>query len=962
MGSKSHSLHLARESPVVVPERQEGDTPAKYLVRLEEAVSRGAVATILSSSADEFYKNVLRSYMRGFSFFGYPLDMSIRKMLMEVELPKETQHIDRVLQAFANRYHECNPGIYASPGNETRSPVVERSTDTPLPDEAYFVAFSILILHTDVFNKNNKHKMTKSDYTKNARGQGVAEEILECFYDNISYTPFIHVEDDVDIHGERIIAPKSRKSIFPIPSADSLKRPSREPVDPYTLILDNRLESLRPSLKDVMVPDDPYKYLGTSKSLDLAEMNQAFFKSGVLQILSSRSRPEAFKSPETVANPAGAHPGVVDIKVTKVGILWRKDMKKKKARSPWQEWGAILTGSQLYFFHNTAWVKSLMHQYDTHQKHGLAGTPVTFKPPLEHFKPDALISTDNAVALLDTTYKKHKNAFIFVRLGGFEETFLADSDGDMNDWLAKLNYASAFRSAGVRMRGTIGGNYDGQRTRGVRAIDTMNSSRSLPGSADDVRNRPGKIDAELARQVQTARRQIMLRKIAEADQKLDMAGKQLDGLLRQARHLEILAPIQDKTREQVIVAATGTAANIKWLRMEMWRTRCHKEILAMDLDDEMRSSVDPILPNKFASTSILPTSPPGMQSPSRRGSQTGSLDDAQSTPRQASAIRPSTQPSPNNSSNADEVFLPIRQDSSSMHPPRSHASWELPQLSFMTTRTSFQSGSPPEIGTATPQLTPLQPSPINFDRSDGILDLGVLATRLATPTPVMNEEEQKVLEAAGLVGSSDPSPNGQGFELISDAPNEKDIEKAKPLDVQQSHYGTPKVRRSLQRALREANVPSHHHRSRKGKDSASSAGMTEDNASTGDSEGLPRGAGSFTVHGKKASVVTFGSEWHDMSPEERLKLRSKVAQENESKVSVPSVIEDESGPTTDDSAPGHAGRRPLSVISTSSTTTRSMPCSEGKDDSTWHGDRDRDLKPPDDLSVERWRTSQPLVA
>lgn len=798
--------------------------------------------------------------------------------------------------------------------------------------------------------------MNKPDYTKNARGQGVAEEILECFYDNISYTPFIHVEDDVDIHGERIIPQKSRKSIFPIPNTDSLKRPSRGPVDPYTLILDNQLESLRPSLKDVMIKDDPYNYLGTSKSLDLAEMNQAFFKSGVLQILSSRSRPEAFMSPETMANPAGAHPGVVDIKVTKVGILWRKDMKKKKARSPWQEWGAVLTGSQLYFFHNTAWVKSLMHQYDTHQKHGLAGTPVTFKPPLEHFKPDALISTDNAVALLDTTYKKHKNAFIFVRLGGFEETFLADSDGDMNDWLAKLNYASAFRSAGVRMRGLIGGNYDGQRTRGMRAMDTMNSSRSLPNSAGDVRIRDGKIDAELARQVQTARRQIMLQKIAEADQKLDVAGKQLDGLLRQARHLEILAPIQHKTREQVIVAATGTAANIKWLRMEMWRTRCHKEILAMDLDEEMRSSVNPNLPNKFASTSVLPTPPPSVQSPPRRGSQTGSLDDAQSTPRQASAIRPSTQPSPDKSFNTDDVFQPTWHNSSSVPQPRSHSSWELPQLSFVSARTSFQSGPPPDIGTSTPQLTPLQPSPSKVNRGDGIPDLSVLATRLATPTPIMDDDEQKVLEAAGLVGSSHPSPSVKGLELINDAPHEKDVDKAKLIDVE-PHEGRPKVRRSLQRALREAsNVPTHH-RSRKGKDSASSTGMTEDNISLAESEGLPRGAGSFTVHGKKASVITFGSEWHDMSPEERLKLR-KVAQENESKISVPSVIEDESGLT--DPVRDHR-RRPLSVISISTTTTRSVAGSEDRDaDSAWHGDQD--LKPPDNLSVERWRTSQSLVA
>ena len=114
-GSKSQSFSMSRE-PVVIPERQDGDTPAKYLIRLEEAVSRGVVATILSQSNDDFFKNVLRSYMRGFKFFGDPLDMSIRKLLMEVELPKETQQIDRVLQAFANRYHECNPGVYASPG------------------------------------------------------------------------------------------------------------------------------------------------------------------------------------------------------------------------------------------------------------------------------------------------------------------------------------------------------------------------------------------------------------------------------------------------------------------------------------------------------------------------------------------------------------------------------------------------------------------------------------------------------------------------------------------------------------------------------------------------------------------------------------------------------------------------------------------------------------------------------
>lgn len=113
--SKSNSFSLARELNSC-PEREEGDTAATYLSRLEGAVHRGAIATILSKSGEDFYRTTLRRYMRGFAFFGDPMDMAIRKLLMEAELPKETQQIDRVIQAFADRYHECNPGIFASTG------------------------------------------------------------------------------------------------------------------------------------------------------------------------------------------------------------------------------------------------------------------------------------------------------------------------------------------------------------------------------------------------------------------------------------------------------------------------------------------------------------------------------------------------------------------------------------------------------------------------------------------------------------------------------------------------------------------------------------------------------------------------------------------------------------------------------------------------------------------------------
>lgn len=873
--SASKDVPLSHEpEPLVIPEREEGDTPAKYLVRLEEAVSRGVVASVLSRSGDDFSLAVLRSYMRGFPFFGDPIDMAIRKLLMEVELPKETQQIDRVLQGFANRYHECNPGIYVS------------------SDQAYYIAFSILILHTDVFNKNNKHKMQKSDYIRNTKDEGIADEILECFYDNISYTPFIHVEDDFDINGERIVPQKSRKNLFKGTSGDPLKRASKEQVDPYTLILENRLEVLRPTLKDVMNLEDPYNYLGTAESLDLANLHKTFFKSGVLQIVSSRSRPEAFMSQATITNPAEAHPGLVDIKVTKVGILLRKDAKKKKGRSPWQEWGAILTGSQLYFFRNTAWVKSLVHQYDSHHKQGLADTPVTFKPPLEQFKPDALMSTDDAVGLVDSSYKKHKHAFIFVRNGGFEETFLADSEGEMNDWLAKLNYAAAFRTAGVRMRGVVGGNYEGQRSRGMRRMDTTTSARSVQTPTGEVSIQSGQIDRHLAQQILAARRQIMGRKIEEADEKLSAARKQLENQLRNARHLQILSPIQTKTREQVILAAGRMNAKLKWVRMEIWRLRCHKDILTLDLDEEAKSLTEREARNqKLAGVGLAATVQPE--------SSNGVLNSDGEKP-----------------FNMEDIFQTPPDISRQSANHNAQGSWELPPIAFEGAPTRRGSGSSVPTGSNTQHSLTHQSSALTVHGGVEHSSIKETASRLTTPTPSVDDEEREMLKEAGLVGPDGITPDAKRPNTASDSEKDQGKRKSPEPDFIE---GRAKVRRSLHRTLREAHVPTHH-RSKKGKDSASSAGIVEDGTSIKESEGLARGTGSFVVHGKKASVITFGSEWQNMSPEERLKLR-KQAQSDDTKLCVRTAAEDDRGSFVSASM---TGVRPTSVRSGSTATARSL--------------------------------------
>jgi Sec7-like guanine-nucleotide exchange factor len=50
-------------------------------------------------------------------------------------------------------------------------------------DNTYVVAFSMMMLHTDAFNKHNKNKMSKADYVRNTRMEGVSPLVLEvCFH------------------------------------------------------------------------------------------------------------------------------------------------------------------------------------------------------------------------------------------------------------------------------------------------------------------------------------------------------------------------------------------------------------------------------------------------------------------------------------------------------------------------------------------------------------------------------------------------------------------------------------------------------------------------------------------------------------------------------------------------------------------------------------------------------------
>lgn len=427
------------------------ESPDIYVSRLLDAVSKVEVTNILASSTDPFYVEALKTFIERFNFVGDALDIALRKLLLEIGLPKETQQIDRVMEAFAKRYTQCNPNLYVS------------------DDHPYILAFSLIMLHTDTFNKSNRHKMTKADYIKNTSLPGVATEVLEYFYDNIGFAPFIFIEDPLDFNGQRgLVAESNRRStVFrDVPSLNSGLASvgptlviKTNKIDPYYMISNDLLSPLRVDVEAYIPLSDPFSYNGTVETWDEEELLRAFTNAHVVEVGTESSYFSPFfglaaggSSSPLIPTPVPGNvnrEGKSTLRVTKVGLMDRKDELYEGGKKPlsrkWKSWGALLTGSQLLFSRDPAW----MHLIPQTEK---GGNDQILLPPSAILRIDELLSLKNAVAVLDKSYTKHRFTFRLVLSDGRHLLLKASSEDDMNQWISRINYASAFKTAGVRMR------------------------------------------------------------------------------------------------------------------------------------------------------------------------------------------------------------------------------------------------------------------------------------------------------------------------------------------------------------------------------------------------------------------------------------------------------------------------------------------------------------------------------
>uniref|UniRef100_A0A7M4ERG5 ARF guanine nucleotide exchange factor 2 n=1 Tax=Crocodylus porosus TaxID=8502 RepID=A0A7M4ERG5_CROPO len=122
---------------------------------------------------NKFNKEVMYAYVDQLDFCGKDFVSALRIFLEGFRLPGEAQKIDRLMEKFAARYIECNQWqtLFAS------------------ADTAYVLAYSIIMLTTDLHSPQVKNKMTKEQYIKMNRGindsKDLPEEYLSTIYEEI---------------------------------------------------------------------------------------------------------------------------------------------------------------------------------------------------------------------------------------------------------------------------------------------------------------------------------------------------------------------------------------------------------------------------------------------------------------------------------------------------------------------------------------------------------------------------------------------------------------------------------------------------------------------------------------------------------------------------------------------------------------------------------------------------------
>ncbi|KAL1249485.1 hypothetical protein QQF64_020490 [Cirrhinus molitorella] len=166
------------------------DTPvgvAHFLLQ-RKGLSRQMIGEFLGNRQKQFNRDVLDCVVDELDFSGMELDEALRKFQAQIRVQGEAQKVERLIEAFSQRYCICNHDVVRQFRN---------------PDTIFILAFAIILLNTDMYSPNVKleRKMKLEDFVKNLRGvddgEDIPREMLVGIYERIQKKELKTNEDHV---------------------------------------------------------------------------------------------------------------------------------------------------------------------------------------------------------------------------------------------------------------------------------------------------------------------------------------------------------------------------------------------------------------------------------------------------------------------------------------------------------------------------------------------------------------------------------------------------------------------------------------------------------------------------------------------------------------------------------------------------------------------------------------------
>uniref|UniRef100_G3PAW3 IQ motif and Sec7 domain ArfGEF 1b n=1 Tax=Gasterosteus aculeatus aculeatus TaxID=481459 RepID=G3PAW3_GASAC len=166
------------------------DTPvgvAHFLLQ-RKGLSRQMIGEFLGNRQKQFNRDVLDCVVDEMDFSAMELDEALRKFQAHIRVQGEAQKVERLIEAYSQRYCICNPGVVRQFRN---------------PDTIFILAFAIILLNTDMYSPNVKpeRKMKLEDFVKNLRGvddgEDIPREMLVGIYERIRKRELKTNEDHV---------------------------------------------------------------------------------------------------------------------------------------------------------------------------------------------------------------------------------------------------------------------------------------------------------------------------------------------------------------------------------------------------------------------------------------------------------------------------------------------------------------------------------------------------------------------------------------------------------------------------------------------------------------------------------------------------------------------------------------------------------------------------------------------